>query len=69
MDWLLQTTIANRSLIAPFINPGSDVIATIELGKYMDFSLTESKLRGYNHGMRLHENNREVGDFQGGFQR
>lgn len=35
MGWLLQTTIANRSLIAPFIHPRSDVVAAIESGKYV----------------------------------
>jgi lysophospholipase L1-like esterase len=35
MSWLLQTTIADSALIAPFIHPRSDVVAAIESGKYI----------------------------------
>ncbi|GIJ91250.1 hypothetical protein Asppvi_010215 [Aspergillus pseudoviridinutans] len=35
MGWLLQTTIADSSKIAPYIHPRSDVVAAIEAGKYI----------------------------------
>jgi hypothetical protein len=35
MGWLLQTTIADRSQIAPYIHTRSDVVAAIEAGKYI----------------------------------
>lgn len=35
MGWLLRTTIADSSLITPFIHPRGDVIAAIETGKYI----------------------------------
>ncbi|KAF7182706.1 hypothetical protein CNMCM7691_002367 [Aspergillus felis] len=35
MGWLLQTTIADSSKIAPYIHPRSDVVAAIEAGNYI----------------------------------